>query len=67
MYILQEINIGNKVKVSEMGFMGLEDWYGRVTEIIDENNCTVDFGKDTILSPQFMIIHKSRISLDSVL
>tara|TARA_R110000850_G_scaffold215219_1_gene340968 strand:+ start:333 stop:515 length:183 start_codon:yes stop_codon:yes gene_type:complete len=55
------MKIRDKVKVSDMGMLGLETFIGEICEIIDKKYFTIDFGEDTFLGGQYQIIHKERV------
>ena len=52
---------GDKIKIPEMGFMGLETYYATFISDLDETYCLVDLGRPCILEGQIRKIHKSRI------
>jgi hypothetical protein len=52
---------GQEIAVGGMGFMGLETYYSKVKEIINEEWVLVDFGEPDVCTVGLQKIHKSRI------
>ncbi len=60
------IKIGNPIEITNMGFLGLETWVGKVIGV-NYNQYIIDFGLNTVIEPRFQTrLKTSRLDCVSI-